>query len=176
MNMSTITAGSTISVHLWNLSAYVSGNLVGDWIDLDSCEDLDDFRSKVGAVTRNAEEFILSDYESDCGIAFGELTSLDTVWEAHEFLCTLAEYERDAFGDYLASVGGAQYLSSAITDFPDKYRGQWKSIEEYALDYAEQCYSEFFVNVPPGFRVEVEVASWECDVWISDNGHVFDRY
>ncbi|GAA3537017.1 hypothetical protein GCM10022419_016040 [Nonomuraea rosea] len=170
------TATPNISVHFWNLSEYVSGRHVGDWIDLDSCEDFDEFRSKVGEVTRNAEEFILSDYESDCGISFGELTSLETVWEAHEFLTDLPEYERDAFSDYLANVGGVEYLSAAISEFPDRYRGQWKSLEDFAIDFGAEVYSEFFKNVPPGFTVEVDVVSFEQDFWISDNGHVFWRH
>ncbi|GII83320.1 hypothetical protein Ssi03_13100 [Sphaerisporangium siamense] len=172
----TATAGrSTISIHFWNLAEYVGGNLVGDWVDLDECVDFEDFQRKVMEATKNAEELILGDYESEFGVdlGFGEYPNLDTVWELHTKLSEIDEDDRDAFADYLAYHGGVSYLESALSEWQDRYCGRWNSLEDYALDFASDVYSEFFKNVPPGFMVEVDTAAWECDHWISDNGHVF---
>jgi antirestriction protein len=164
---------STIRVHFWNLAAYVNGRLVGDWVDLDACADFDDFCDQVREVTRNAEEILMGDHECDYGIKFGEFTALKTVWEVHEALTEIREDEREAFVDYLEYQGGLEYLDQARNGFEDAYRGRWDSIEDYALEFASDVYSEFFKNVPPGFRVEVDVVAWEQDVWRSDNGHIF---
>ncbi|MEO3863434.1 antirestriction protein ArdA [Acrocarpospora sp. B8E8] len=170
--MLTMTSASTIKVHFWNLGAYVSGSLVGGWIDLDYCVDFEDFAGKVLDATRNAEEVILGDYESDFGISFSEYQGLEAIWAVHEALCEIHESEREPFGDYLAYIGGVDYLDTAISDWQDHYCGQFKSIEDYAWSFAEDVYPDL-ANMPPGFRVEVDTVAWECDHWISANGHVF---
>ncbi|WP_431911679.1 antirestriction protein ArdA [Nonomuraea jabiensis] len=173
MLLTSLNGLSTIKVHFWNLERYVAGHLVGGWIDLDECEDFDHFKFEVYAVTRDAEEFILGDYESEFGINFREYQSLESIWDIHTKLLDISEDSREAFGDYLAYHGGVDYLDTAIGEFEDRYCGQWNSIDDYALDFAADVYSEFFKDVPPGFRVEVDTVAWECDHWISDNGHVF---
>ncbi|MEU4726517.1 antirestriction protein ArdA [Nonomuraea dietziae] len=172
MLLSSLTGTSTIKIHFWNLAAYVGGRLVGGWVDLDECEDFDDFRAKVAEATNNAEELILGDRESDFGIDFWDYVSLDTVWDTHEKLCEIEEDNREAFGDYLAHVGGTDQLDYALRTFQDRYHGCHKSIEDFAWDYAESAYPEL-ASCPPGFRIEVDTVAWECDFWISDNGHVF---
>lgn len=170
--MSDTISRSTISVHFWNLSAYVGGTLIGDWIDLDDIEEFEDFEAKVKEITQGAEEVLLSTYENDYGINFGEYESLTTVWDVHKALGDLDESDRQAFGDYLDHVGGNAQLDYALSSFRDAYCGQWDCIEDYAWSYAEDAYPEL-ANCPSGFRVEVDTIAWECDHWISNSGHVF---
>ncbi|GAA4187063.1 hypothetical protein GCM10022252_19960 [Streptosporangium oxazolinicum] len=163
---------STITVHFWNLAAYTSGQLVGDWVDLDQCADLDEFRDKVKQVTRGAEEILLSDSECDFGITFSEYQDLGSIWEAHSALLEIHEDERDAFAEYLSYIGGVESLDECVSGWRDAYCGRFDSIEEYAWQYAEDIYPEL-ANCPPGFRVEVDAVAWESDHWISATGNVF---
>lgn len=173
--LSTVVQNSTISIHFWNLGAYVGGTLIGDWVDLDDCLDYEDFQARVAKATRNAEELILGDVDSEFGISFWEYVSLDTVWKAHEALREIASCDREAFGDYLAYVGGTDHLDEALETFEDRYEGQHKSIEDFAWSQADELWPDLSM-CPSGFRVEVDVIAWECDYWISDNGHVFRCY
>ncbi|MER5643969.1 antirestriction protein ArdA [Streptosporangium sp. NPDC002524] len=163
---------STITVHFWNLAAYTNGQLVGDWVDLDQCKDLDDFEAKVKAVTKGAEELLVSASECDFGITFSEYSDLGSIWEAHSALLEILEDERDAFAEYLAYIGGVESLDECVRSWRDAYCGRFNSIEEYAWSFAEDCYPDL-ANVPPGFRVEVDTATWESDHWISATGNVF---
>ncbi|MGN9782785.1 antirestriction protein ArdA [Nonomuraea sp. ZG12] len=166
---------STVSVHFWNLAAYVGGNLVGGWVDLDECANLDDFKAKVAEVTRNADEVLLGDYDSEFSIEFREYQSLESVWEIHEKLSEVDSDNRQAFADYLAYVGGVNYLDEAVSNFEDRYRGEYDSMEDFAWKYTEGFSDEGIPNIP-GFRIEVDVIAWEQDFWISDHGHVFDSH
>ncbi|MEU7830353.1 antirestriction protein ArdA [Nonomuraea sp. NPDC049129] len=172
MTTATILKESTLTVHFWNLAAYVNGRLVGDWVDLDACADYDEFTQQVDKVTLNAEEVMVSEQESDFGIKIPQFMSLADIWYAHQMLSEIGENNREAFGDYLAYYGGLDYLDQAMRDFDDHYCGRWDSIEDYAWDYAEDAYPDL-AKVPPGFRVEIDTVAWECDHWRSDNGHVF---
>ncbi|WP_177245020.1 antirestriction protein ArdA [Streptosporangium canum] len=163
---------STISVHYWNLSAYNSGVLIGGWINLDECEDFDEFQAKVSKATLGAEEVVMGDYESDHGVSFSEYESFEKVWEVHEALCEISEGDRDAFTDYLAHIGGIEHLDEALRSWQDAFCGNFKSIEDYAWHYAEEIYPEL-ANCPPGFRIQVDTISWEQDHWISSEGNVF---
>lgn len=171
MAVATLTR-STISVHFWNLSSYVGGNLVGGWVDLDDFADLDEFKSKVSEVTRDAEEYLLSDYESDYGISFDEYENLDRIWEVHEALCDIHESEREAFGEFLAHVGGSRYLDYALSNWRDAYCGNFDSIEDYAWHMADDIWPDL-AKCPAGFTVKVDTVAWECDYWISSTGNVF---
>ncbi|MFI6319705.1 antirestriction protein ArdA [Nonomuraea sp. NPDC050556] len=165
---------STISIHFWNLAEYVGGNLVGDWTDLDACVNYDDFCAKVRKATGDAEELILGDVESEFGITFWEYVGLDTVWKVHELLVEVHESERQAFGDFLAYVGGVDHIEEAAKHFRDVYCGEFNSIEDYAWHFLEEQDESF--EVPSGFCLEVDAVAWESDHWISSNGHVFSSY
>lgn len=174
MLLSSLTGSSTISVHFWNLSAYVGGNLIGGWVDLDDCADLEEFESKVSEVTKGAEEIILGDCESNYGISISDYPDLSKIWETHEALCEIAESDRDAFGDYLSHIGGIENLDEAVGNWQEAFCGNFDSIEDYAWHMAEEIYPEL-ANCPPGFRIQVDTIAWECDHWISSTGNVF-RY
>lgn len=171
--MSVITTGSGIRTHFWNLAHYVSGELIGDWVELDDCIDLDDYRDKVREVTHNAEEILMGDSENEFGISFSEYQSLETTWAVHEAVSEISEDDRQAFGEYLAHLGGVEYLDQAVSGWQDAYRGNFDSMDDYARHMLEELYPEFLASVPDGFRIDVDTIAWESDHWISDSGNVF---
>lgn len=174
MLLSSLTRESTIRVHFWNLEKYVGGELVGDWVELDECGDIDEFKAKVAEVVEGAEEFLLGDSECDYGVTFSEYPGLDKIWETHEAICEVHVGDRDAFGEYLSHLGGIEYLDEAISNWQDAFCGNFESMEDYAWNYAEEVYPEL-ASLPAGFTVRVDTIAWEQDHWISSTGNVF-RY
>lgn len=92
---------------------------------------------------------------------------LETFLEGHPGV-----YSAEAFRDYIMYTC-PEYLDEAIQNFEDAYQGQWNDMESFAWDFYER--TDVSGPVPPGFRLEVDLDVWECDYWISPNGHVFDK-
>jgi antirestriction protein len=160
-----------IEMSIWagDLGAYNDGELIGDWVDLSTCVDLDDLREKVAEVTRHSEEFHICDYEGPFPVE--RYTSLDTVWETAEVIGDA--HDPDAMAAYLAYHG---WDLSTASGFEDAYAGQWDSLEDYALNFFEEIYADTVLPIP-GFRIEVDIVAWECDFFTldaADGGvHVF---
>jgi hypothetical protein len=75
----------------------------------------------------------------------------------------------EAIEDLAEDLGGLEY---ALDAFEDAYCGQWESLEAYAWHLTEECNPEL-MNAPIGYRIELDMIAWQCDYWISSNGHVF---
>lgn len=175
MSTSTLVKESTLRVHFWNLSAYVNGHLIGDWVDLDQWEYFEDFEREVRIVCQTENEIMVSDFESDFDLKIPQFTRLETIWELHEKLSEIEEYNREAFADYLEYLGGIDQLDTASSQFEDRYRGQYKDMEDFAWSFTEEVSDHGLPNIP-GFIITVDVVAWEQDFYISDNGHVFWNY
>lgn len=79
-----------MKIYVACLASYVSGHLHGEWIDLDSCVDLEDLEKAVSDMLKkspaqNAEEFAIHDTENapNC---IKEYTPLSEVWEIQEMI------------------------------------------------------------------------------------------
>lgn len=82
------------------------------------------------------------------------------------------DFDPGAFREYVL-YNGTHYFWTSVAQFEDAYQGQWADMESFAWDFYES--TDVSGPVPPGFRLEVDIVAWECDYWISPNGHVFDR-
>lgn len=174
-----------IRIHVWNLAEYNAGNLIGDWVDLDNCTDVEDLQDEVQIAIKGGEEWLIGDYECDVsGIEIAEYESLTTVWQLHEML---SEHDNsDALGAYIdVSDGNVEY---AAENFEAAYcGGGWDSLEAFAESCAEDRGTPFvnhdghpvsfdevlaFISQSGFFRPQVRLADWEPDYSIKD-GHVF---
>lgn len=161
-----------IDMEIWagDLGAYNAGELVGDWVNLAHCVDLDDLRDKVAEVTNNADEFHICDYEGPFPVE--RYDPLEKVWEMAQIIGDCVD--PDAMAAYLSYQG---WDLSGAHRFEDAYCGDADSLEDYALNYFEQVYADT-VHIP-GFIIEVDTAAWEMDHFTmpSSSGgvHVF-RY
>lgn len=76
-------------IFLTNLGKYNEGELVGEWVDL-PCYELDDVLERIGISPlpdekgRYYEEYFITDYENDFGIAVGEYMPLSQLNELAE--------------------------------------------------------------------------------------------
>jgi hypothetical protein len=137
------------------------------WVCMDDYGDFDEFKAEIMRVTGDARSVTQDDQESEFGIKFSQLASLENIWDIHQTLCEIPEGKRDAFGTYLASLGGLDALGEAIERFEDVYIGRFKSLADFAWNTSD------IVDVPWGFDLVLDETYWEHDYWISDDGHVF---
>ncbi|WP_441248959.1 hypothetical protein [Kitasatospora sp. McL0602] len=94
-----------------------------------------------------------------------------------DYLTELAEdaglfVEIEALTQYAAHVGGAEY---AVESFEDAYQGQWSSLEDFAHDQLMELDDEYRAAMEGfrGWRPELDVIAWQCDYFITGDGHVF---
>jgi antirestriction protein len=122
----------TPRIYVADLSAYNNGHLHGEWIDCDI--DADEVREQIKIMLAaspmpDAEEWAIHDYEGFHGITISEYESIDRVVELAEKL----EEHGEAFAAFLD-----RYNFEDIDEFEDRYRGCYKSKE----DFAEERYEE----------------------------------
>lgn len=152
-----------------------TGEIVGEgWVDLDGFDSLEDFVGEALRTAGYAENPYIVDYEYDYGFDLPEGVSLGDLWDLYQAFQSIDADRREAFADYLALVGGVEYLGYALMRFEDAYEGRYESLEAFAWEYARDVYPQLF-QIPPGFQVEVDLTVWEMDFCISDNGHVFSK-
>ena len=125
----------TPRIYVACLSAYNNGHLHGEWIDLDI--DADEVMTEIKAMLARSpmaeieacEEWAIHDYENFYGITIAEYESLDRVVELAQKL----EEHGEAFAAFLE-----HYSFEDIDDFEDRYRGCYKSKEDFAEEYYEE--------------------------------------
>lgn len=164
---------STLKAWVYDSWAYLHGSEIGGPVDLDDYESFEEFERKVSSVIGEDASVYIHEVDSDFRINVPDIVSLQELWDLHVFITEelYDEGYREAFADYLNNHGWDQ-LDWAMSSFSEAYMGQWKSLEDFAWDYAEEALGVELTRLY-GFRIEVDLVAWECDYWISDNGHVF---
>jgi antirestriction protein len=135
------------------LASYNNGTLHGAWIDAN--QDADEIRQDIvdqvlstsphptpgitgvardGSVYPHcSEEWAIHDYEGFGGLKLSEYESIDTVAE----LARLIAEHGGAYAAYVDAVG-SDYATE--DGFRDAYHGEHKSGEDYAEEFATECY------------------------------------
>lgn len=166
------TSGITPKVWVGSLADYVNGSLHGEWFDA-TCSPAElELAAKFmlrGGRIRDAEEWIVADYEGFDGVNLGEYPSFETISRIAQ---GIAEHG-DAFAHWAAYVGSEN--ADAIERFGDHYRGEWDSFEAYIEDYLQETeFFRFLDSVPEDMRgyIEVDVEQiardWGCDYEIAE--------
>lgn len=86
------------------------------------------------------------------------------------------DFDVEAFREWVM-YHGKDYIAYALVSFEDAYRGQWNSIEDFAHEQLMD-YDDVYQQAGEGCRgwtTRIDTIAWECDYYISDTGHVFDR-
>ncbi|MBZ0296849.1 MAG: antirestriction protein ArdA [Anaerolineae bacterium] len=120
---------TTPRIYVACLAAYNNGKLHGAWID--ATQEPDAIWEEVQAMLKaspkpGAEEWAIHDHEGFAGIRLSEWTSFERVHELAQFI---SEYG-DLGAQVLAHYG--DNVKEARTALTDRYRGQYRSLEEYA--------------------------------------------
>ena len=139
---------SEIQIYVACLAAYNNGILHGEWIDATQSfgEMKDAVKSMlVASPIEDAEEYAIHDHEGFEGCSIGEFSSLETV---HEFASFIEEHGEIAH-DLLAHFSGCTEEASKALE--DSYLGEYDSVEDYARELTESCYTipnnlEFYID------------------------------
>ena len=144
-------AETTTTPRVWIgcLQSYNAGRLIGEWVDATDLDEMLEAQEHVKALAISAakeagdwpvyfhepEEFFLADNEG-FGNAIGEYTPLDKVAE----LGAAIEEHGAAFLAYLGGFGRDDIPTDPaemVTDFQDRYAGEWESDEDYARELVD---------------------------------------
>src|SRR5262245_3137830 len=173
----------TPRVYVASLSDYNAGILHGRWIEVG---DLEELREEVAAMLAEsptakaeglpAEEWAIHDFEGFGPIRVSETEDLAT-------LCQWAE-AIDQHGEaYAAWVAHEPGYHNDPEKFEESFRGHWKSLEDYAAEFCEDCMDEVpdwaapyvdYAKMGADWDLAGDIYAIEADdggLWIFD-GHV----
>lgn len=120
-------------IYVAALAAYNNGKLHGEWIDAN--QDPAEIREEIQEMLktspeRNEEEWAIHDYEGFGKIKIGEFEDIDKVSKIAEMI----EKHGKVFAGVYSYLGD---LDDAIEAMEERYLGQFKSLEDWAYQWAE---------------------------------------
>lgn len=149
-----------IRIYVASLSDYNNGILHGEWID--ATQSAEEIQEAVTAMLANspsakeygtpAEEWAIHDYEGFGKIKISEYESFETVAALAEAI----EEHGEIFADFYSECASGTTVDSAVSDFQDRYRGKYRSIEEYAEEFIDECYSGSLKNIPDFIKYHID--------------------
>lgn len=160
------------------LSSYNAGVLHGVWVDLDIYSTAEEMQEQIDEMLSKskhepAEEWAIHDYESDCGIDFGEYESLD---DLEKLQAAMSEHGEAIalFWDWSSCD-----LDDLVDQFGDAYHGCWDSEIDYVENYVDEC-----MEIPDNIKHYFDYEKFARDVFINDmfslkgseGVHVFSRH
>lgn len=179
-NMATITNEETLKPRAWVgcLACYNAGKLVGEWVDAVYANDItpQDLHGDK-ALAESHEELWVMDHEN-IPVRHEMNPSTATAWG--EVFAEVREYQWEALcawvesGYYVAEHDGA---IPSISDFGDRYCGEWMSFQEYAENRVEEY--GLLNDVPDEVARYFDYEGWARDLKFDyfthekDNGNVF---
>jgi antirestriction protein len=170
---------TTPRIYVACLAAYNNGRLHGRWIDAD--QSVDEIWSEVEEILAEspepgAEEWAIHDYEG-----FGPLRLSE--WESFERVSAIAagiEEHGMAYAAWLSYDESRE--ADDVEDFENAYRGEWKSLHDYAEQYADDMglYNAAEKCGSPYVTVDIDLLERDLDIemYTVDSDHytvyVFD--
>lgn len=169
-------------IYVASLADYNAGRLHGRWIDADQpAEAVHDEIAKMLAESEEpiAEEWAIHDYEGFGDLSLSEYEDIDKVAE----LAFLIGEHGELFASLASHFGGTSGIEEARRYMEEGYRGAFDSLEDYAQELIEECYSDMLKGLPDFIRYNID---WEAiardmelggDVFTIECGgkvHVFD--
>jgi antirestriction protein len=162
--MDTNTLDSTPRVWIGCLHCYNSGRLVGEWFDAIDADEvtMTDVHRGAGGIRTGCAELWCFDHENLP--VRGEMSPHEAA-EWGRTLGTVPEHQREALcawvrsGDYVAE--GTGDLPS-ISDFEDRYCGEWESFRAYSEELAEG--TGLLSGVPDDVARYFDWAAWTRDL------------
>ncbi len=130
--------GNEPAIYLGTYRKYNSGSIAGQWIDLTSFADYEDFCEFCHRLHADEKdpEFMVQDFENypkrfyhESGLPTEE--EFENIQEAAE----LDDNEREAYEIYLNWMG----CTKSVTQFREAYMGYYRSPEEFAEQYYNDC-------------------------------------
>lgn len=145
----------TIRIYIANLSAYVSGELKGEWLNLPATdEEISALMQRIG----NPEEVVIHDYESFiAGFSIDEYDSILELNEIAEELEALDEHELNAIEAYLEAF--SNNIREALDKYGDCIFYPDCTLEDVAVELFDECY-----NIPDEVKYYIDYEAFARDL------------
>ena len=163
------------SIYLGTYHKYNCGSLFGQWIDLTTFDDYDDFLDYCRRLHCDEQdpEFMVQDFENFPKSWYYE-SGLPTeqVFEQIKEFAELDEDERQAYELYLENIDN----NADIETFQHNYEGEYKSGEDFAEYICAEC--GYFENLPGWLQSCIDYSAvWRTLETSGDyselDGHIF---
>lgn len=165
--------GQSPALYVGTYAKYNDGNLFGQWVDVASFDDYDEFMDYLHRLHSDERdpEFMAQDYEN-----FPEQWYSETPWN-EQWFDKVKEYaeisENDAVKAYVNYYGIDDF---DMSDFEDAYEGEYNSEEDFAYWLVDEIGIENIQNKDYYFDYD----KFARDLFISDydfvDGYVFRKY
>jgi antirestriction protein len=157
-------------IYVASLSDYNAGRLHGRWIYADA--GADELHRQVMEMLAEsgediAEEWAIHDYQGFGGLRLSEYEDLNKVAE----LGSLMAEHGELFASLAANFGGTGGIEEARRYMEERYCGEFDSVEDYAREFVEDCYSSDIEKLPEFIRYHIDYEGIARDMEL--NGDVF---
>lgn len=145
----------TPQIYVASLSDYVAGRLHGRWIDANQPAGAiwDEINAMLAESKEpNAEEWAIHDYQGFGNVSLSETEDIDKVAELAFLICE----HGPIFAELAAYFGGTSGIDDARRHMEDGYRGAFDSLEDYAQEFIEDCYSDVLKGLPDFIRYHID--------------------
>ena len=159
-------------VYFANLSAYVSGRMVGGWLYPLAYDSFEAFEVAIKEVTRNADEVAVHDYDD-----FPNMGEYPDYAELYELIHAIEDsyLDNEVLIKYITEHHGYSVVISPmnlVDEAEDKYITTCDSWKEFAIDWAEQEIEQT-VNKE---AVQFVLNNFDYDSYARDLQHSFSSF
>lgn len=167
--------GDTPAIYVGTYRKYNECSIYGQWIDLTSFYDYDDFCEYCNRLHHDeqAPEFMIQDFENFPRCFYHE-SGLPTAEEYDRIIefADLDEDERNAYQIYLDNYNTA----ADVEEFRDHYDGEYRSGADFAEYLCEEC--GYLDQVPEFLRDCIDYEAVWCSLYTGGDyseydGHIF---
>ena len=163
--------GDAPAVYVGTYAKYNNGSLFGQWVDIASFNDYDEFMEYLHRLHADERdpEFMMQDFENYPKDWYYESgMSEDTFDKIKEY----ADYsQREAYEAYIDYFG-----DGTVDDFEDAYEGAYDSEEDFAYWLVDEIGIENIQNKDAYFDYDAFARDLFMTDYVYNNGYVFRRY
>lgn len=145
---------SSCKVYVADLSAYVSGRMVGEWVYVESSEQLSDEIERIA----DGHEWAIHDSEGFGSWRHGENPDLET-------LCKVAAALEEHEGSMRAALEIECDAERAVEMVEERYAGEYRSLEDWAESFLDDTGA--LKEVPDSLRYYIDFEKWARDAELS---------
>ena len=155
---------------------YRDGNLSGQWIDLTTFSDYDEFRDYCYALHADEEdpELMFQDYENFPSDYYDECMGEDEFDKIQQYVEMCEKHKQEAVDAYLSLTCGDD-----LDGFEEAYQGEWDSEEDFAEHLVEECYFDDLNGLSDLIRNNIDWRGIAREIFMDgyeyEDGFVFYR-
>ena len=149
------------SLYVGTYHKYNSGSIDGQWLDLEDYADSEEFYNACHKLHSDEPdpELMFQDYEDMPSFLYSECGNVDAIYT----FIDLDDHDREIIAIYDEEIAPDDFQSVI-----DRYAGSFDSLEDYAMDYAENC-----MEIPTHLEAYIDYEAMGRDY--TTNMHVIEH-